>query len=120
MHQLDVKNVFLHVTLIETVYCSQPMGFVDLAHPDMVCKLNRSLYGLKQAPCTWYSRFATFLLSQGFVEAKAYTSMFVFYRDMDVAYLLLYVDDIVLGLLHRPPATRHIFPPTGVRHEGPR
>jgi hypothetical protein len=36
------------------------------------------------------------LLSQGFVEAKAYTSLFVFCHDMDVAYLLLYVDDIVL------------------------
>jgi hypothetical protein len=28
----------------------QPWGFVDLAHPNHVCHLNRSLYGLKQAP----------------------------------------------------------------------
>ena len=46
-HQLDVKNAFLHGTLTETVYCSQPTDFVDAAHPDLVCRLNRSLYGLK-------------------------------------------------------------------------
>jgi hypothetical protein len=50
VHQLDVKNVFLHSLLTETVYCSQPAGFVDSSRPNMVCRLNRSLYGLKQAP----------------------------------------------------------------------
>jgi hypothetical protein len=49
IQQLNVKNVFLHVTLIETVYCCQPTGFVDPAHPDLVCHLRKSLYGLKQA-----------------------------------------------------------------------
>jgi hypothetical protein len=49
MHQLDVvKNAFLYDTLTETVYCSQPTG--DPAHPQLVCRLNKSLYGLKQAP----------------------------------------------------------------------
>jgi hypothetical protein len=70
IHQLDVKNAFLHGTLMEIVYCSQPTGFVDADRPDLVCRLNRSLYGLKQAPRAWYSRFASYLASIGFVEAK--------------------------------------------------
>jgi hypothetical protein len=50
VHQLDVKNAFLHITLSETVYCSQPTEFVDLAQPDRVCLLNKFLYELKQTP----------------------------------------------------------------------
>jgi hypothetical protein len=106
IQQLDMKNAFLHDTLTETVYCSQPTGFADLAHHDLVCRLKKSLYGLKQAPRAWYSRFASFLLSQGFAEAKSDTSLFVFRRGSDTVYLLLYVDDIILTassteLLHR-------------------
>ncbi|GKC96962.1 ribonuclease H-like domain-containing protein [Tanacetum coccineum] len=48
----------------------QPPGFRDSQHPDHVCLLQRSLYGLKQAPRAW--------------------------RGSDTAYLLLYVDDIIL------------------------
>jgi hypothetical protein len=58
VNQLDVKNVFLPGTLIETVYCAQLSGFVD------------SLFGVKQAPRAWYNKFALFLRSIGFVEAK--------------------------------------------------
>jgi hypothetical protein len=96
IHHLDVKNTLLHGTLSETVYCSQPIGFVDPAQLDRDCRLNKSLYGLKQAPWAWYNRFATYLPSLGFVEAKSDISLFIFYRDADTVYLLLYVDDIVL------------------------
>jgi hypothetical protein len=96
VHQLDVKNAFMHDTLSETVYCSQPTGFVDPAQPDYVCLLNKSLYGLKQAPRVWYSRFATYITNLGFVEVKSDTSLFVFRRGTYMVYLLLYVDDIVL------------------------
>jgi hypothetical protein len=95
IHQLDVKNAFLHGTLTETVYCSQPTGFIDAANLDLVCRLNRSLYGLKQAPRAWYSRFATYLASIGFVEAKSDTLLFIYRRGEDIVYLL-YIDDIVL------------------------
>jgi hypothetical protein len=86
MHQLDVKNAFLHGHLTETVYCAQPSGFVDLSRPDHVCRLNRSLYGLKQALRSWRTRFASFLTSIGFVESKSDVSLFTYYRGSEVAY----------------------------------
>jgi hypothetical protein len=96
IQQLDVKNVFLHGTLTETVYCCQPMGFADPAHPDLVCHLRKSFYGFKQAPRAWYSRFASYLTTLGFIEAKSDTSLFIFHRGSDTVYLLLNVDDIIL------------------------
>jgi hypothetical protein len=111
VHQLDVKNAFLHSILTETVYCNQPTGFVDSSRPDMVCRLNKSLYGLKQAPWAWNHRFAAFLLTLGFVEAKSDMSLFIYHHGTETAYLLLYVDDIVLtaSVSHFSAASSPLF-----------
>jgi hypothetical protein len=60
VHQLNVKNAFLHGTWTKTDYCRQPTGFIDSARPDLVCQLNCSLYGLKQASRAWYNRLYMF------------------------------------------------------------
>jgi hypothetical protein len=97
-HQLDVSNAFLHGNIEEQVsYCSQPTGFTDPAHPDDVCLLSRSLYGLQQAPRAWFNRFFGFVLTIGFVQSRADPSLFVFRHAGATAYLLLYVDDIILS-----------------------
>jgi hypothetical protein len=96
IHQMDVKNAFLHGELAETVYCQQSSGFIDSAHPTHVCRLNKSPYGLKQAPRTWFVHFTTFFHTLGFVTSKCDTSLFIFRRGSEVAYLLLYVGDIIL------------------------
>jgi hypothetical protein len=93
---LNVKNVFLYGTLSEMVFCCQPTSFADPTHPDLFSHLYKSLYGLKQAPRAWYSQFATFLSTLGFLEAKSDTSMFIFHHGSNTVYLLLYVDDIIL------------------------
>ncbi|GJR57528.1 ribonuclease H-like domain-containing protein [Tanacetum coccineum] len=96
IHQLDVKNAFLHGSLSETVYMHQPPGFRDSQHPDYVCLLKRSLYGLKQAPRAWFQRFAAYATRVGFHHSRCDTSLFIYQQGTHTAYLLLYVDDIVL------------------------
>lgn len=74
----------------------QPLGFRDPVHPDYVCLLKKSLYGLKQAPRAWYTRFAAFLATMGFSPSISNHSLFIYAHGPDMAYLLFYVDDIVL------------------------
>ncbi|KAM0014531.1 putative RNA-directed DNA polymerase [Helianthus debilis subsp. tardiflorus] len=94
--QLDVKNAFLHGDLQETVFMHQPPGFADETKPDFVCRLRKSLYGLKKAPRAWYNRFSNFILSHGFRGSLCDTSLFIYRHGEKIAYLLLYVDDIIL------------------------
>jgi hypothetical protein len=48
LHQIDVKNDFLHGDLKKDIYMAPPPVFSSFT--SVVCKLKRSLYGLKQAP----------------------------------------------------------------------
>ncbi|KAJ0580022.1 putative RNA-directed DNA polymerase [Helianthus annuus] len=96
LRQLDVNNAFLHGTLYEDVYMSQPPGYVNPDLPNHICKLRKSLYGLKQAPRAWYMELTKFLLDFGFRKSQADPSLFIYNNDGLVCFFLVYVDDIVL------------------------
>ena len=74
----------------------QPLGYQDPNHPNDMCLLKKSLYGLKQAPRAWYKRFADFVRTLDFYQSTSDHSLFINRRGAFMAYLLLYVDDIIL------------------------
>ncbi|GKF51411.1 ribonuclease H-like domain-containing protein [Tanacetum coccineum] len=96
IHQLDVKNDFLNGDLSETVYMHQPPGFVNNRYSHNVCLLQRSLSGLKQAPRAWFQRFAGYATRVGFYHSRCDSSLFIYRHGSRVAYLLIYVDGIIL------------------------
>jgi hypothetical protein len=96
-HQLGVSNAFLHGNLTERVYYRQPPGFEDPERHDTICLLSGSLYGLRQAPWAWFTPFVEHVSSIGFVQSRADASLFILRRGMHMAYLLLYVDGMILS-----------------------
>jgi len=94
LHQLDVKNAFLHGDLAEDIYMTPPQGLFPSSKG--VCKLKRSLYGLKQAPRAWYEKFRSTLLGFSFTQSQYDSSLFIHRTSTGIVLLLLYVDDMII------------------------
>jgi len=96
LHQMDVNNAFLQGNLTEDVYMQQPPGFVHTEYPTHVCKLRKAIYGLRQAPRTWHDSLKAFVVSYGFSTSLSDSSLFIYNRAGVQAFLLVYVDDLLL------------------------
>ena len=96
IRQIDVNTAFLQGHLDEEVFMCQPPGFTDSDRPSHVCRLRKAIYGLKQAPRAWYSELKSFLLSVGFQNSLADTSLFILRHEGKFVYLLVYIDDILV------------------------
>jgi len=94
--QMDVKTAFLNGNLEETIYMQQPEGFIIPGQEQKICKLNRSIYGLKQASRSWNIRFDTAIKSYGFDQIVDEPCVYKRIINKSVAFLVLYVDDILL------------------------
>ena len=96
LHQLDVKNAFLHGDLQEEIYMHIPPGFNTAQTEGKVLRLHRSLYGLKQSPRAWFDRFRRAVLQMGYKQSNADHTLF-YKRNMNrLAILIVYVDDIII------------------------
>ena len=94
VHQMDVKNAFLHRDLPEEIYMEQPHGFIQ--DSSLVCRLKKSLYDLKQAPRAWYAKMDSFLLSQNFERCKSDPIVYMLRTHDSLLILALYVDDLLI------------------------
>jgi len=71
-----------------------------------MCRSHKSLYDLKQAHRAWCTRLSDYLFSIGFQASKVDTLLFILSMTVDIYYVLVEVDDILLTgsnsiLLHR-------------------
>lgn len=94
--QYDIDTAFLNGCLKEDVYIWPPKG-IQIADR-FILKLNRALYGLKQAAITWYKTITrVFEDKLGFKRCKTDSCIFVRNENGIVTYIVLYVDDLLIG-----------------------
>ncbi|KAM2621688.1 hypothetical protein TB2_026408 [Malus domestica] len=96
LHQMDVKNAFLHGELEEEVYMRLPPGHEREKEQGVVCKLHKAIYGLKQSPRAWYSKLSSVFMSSGFKRSNADSSMFTRLGTHGRLVVLVYVDDLIV------------------------
>jgi len=103
LHQMDVKNVFLHGDLQEEVYMEQPPGYVDQTHPNLVCRLKKALYGLKQAPRAWSKKIGEYLVTSGFQTSDADFSLYVKKTNHGIVVIVIrIVENLIYMTITRP------------------
>ncbi|KAL0289907.1 UNVERIFIED_CONTAM: Retrovirus-related Pol polyprotein from transposon TNT 1-94 [Sesamum radiatum] len=71
-------------------------GFTTVGEEQKVCRLQRSIYGLKQASRSWNTRFDEVIRGYDFIKNEHDPCIYKKINGSSVAYLVLYVDDILL------------------------
>ena len=77
------------------IWCNQKV-FVNPKDANKVCKLQRSIYGLVQASRSWNIRFDELIKAYGFIQTFEEACIYKKVSGSSVAFLILYVDDILL------------------------
>ena len=88
-------TVFLNGPLEESVFVTQPSGFVKEEMEEKVYRLNKALYGLKQALMARNRRIDAFLIQSGFKKCSIEYGVYV-KKETSVILICLYVDDLLV------------------------
>ena len=95
LDQMDVSTAYLNGELDEELYMLPPSGVpIQLGY---CWHLKRSLYGLKQAGRTWNKTLDRKLGELGFVRLDAETCLYLFRKEGQICFLVVYVDDLLLA-----------------------
>ena len=96
LHQLDVKNAFLHGDLEEEIYMDIPPGYTATSEAKITCRLQRALYGLKQSPQAWFGRLSSEMRKYGFQQSNFDYTLFLKHQVGKITALIVYVDDMII------------------------
>ena len=98
---VDVITAFLLSDLQEEIYIKVPDGYIRKDPNTKYLRLLKTLYGLKQSPHMWNKDIASYLISLGFRQFNTDRCIFIGQYNGSVTYILLYVDDIIIGTKNR-------------------
>jgi transposase InsO family protein len=97
----DVVTAFLLPILKEEVYIKIPDGYIVKDQLTKFLRLRKTLYGLKQSPYMWNKEISDYLISIGFTQFITDRCIFVGTVQGSKIYILLYVDDAIIGAPNR-------------------
>jgi len=98
IHVIDIDSAFLNRKMPEdqTVYLSQPPGYVAEGKEDFVWKLSKALYGLKQSGHLWYQKLKGILELIGFLACKSDPCIFIQFSSAATSIISSHVDNLRL------------------------
>src|SRR5882762_7004511 len=98
IHVIDIDSAFINCEMPEdqTVYLSQPPGYIAEGKEDFVWKLGKALYGLKQSGHLWYQKLKGILEQIGFKACKSDPCVFIRSSQSATSIISSHVDDLGL------------------------
>lgn len=96
-HQLDVKNAFFCMATYRRHFICISLPIFVFLDIRIMCAYYRNLYMVSSSLLELvFYRFAQYILQFGFVNHQYDSSLFIYHQVSHTAYLLIYVDDIMI------------------------